>query len=55
MLSPESVRWVGEPGTRGIKPVAVFGMDMVFLLTLAVISSFAAQTISRLRSQVALG
>jgi eukaryotic-like serine/threonine-protein kinase len=49
---PESVQWVGEPRFDGIKPLAVFGMDTVFLLTLAGISSFAAHTISRLRSQV---
>jgi eukaryotic-like serine/threonine-protein kinase len=52
LLRPESVQWVGEPGAHGIKPLAVFGMDVVFLLTLALISSFAAQMISRLRSQV---
>ncbi len=52
LLRPEMVRWVGEPGAHGIKPLAVFGMDLIFLLTLAIISSFAAQTISRLRSQV---
>ena len=52
LLYPESVRWVGEPRADGIKPLAVFGVDTVFLLTLAAISSFAAQTISRLRSQV---
>ena len=52
LLHPESVRWVGEPRADGIKPLAVFGVDTVFLLTLAAISSFAAQTISRLRSQV---
>ncbi len=52
LLRPESVQWVGEPRAHGIKPLAVFGVDMVFLLTLAMISSFAAQMISRLRSQV---
>jgi hypothetical protein len=53
LLHPELVRWVVEPREDGNKPMAVFGMDTVFLLTLAAISSFAAQTISRLRSQVA--
>ncbi len=53
LLRPELVRWVSEPREDGNKPLAVFGMDTVFLLTLAAISSFAAQTISRLRSQVA--
>ena len=52
LLHPESVRWVGEPREDGNKPLAVFGVDTVFLLTLAAISSFAAHTISRLRSQV---
>jgi tRNA A-37 threonylcarbamoyl transferase component Bud32 len=52
LLYPDLVRWVGEPRTDGNKPLAVFGIDLVFLLTLAIISSFAAQTISRLRSQV---
>jgi hypothetical protein len=52
LLYPESVRWVLEPRADGNKPLAVFGVDTVFLLTLAAISSFAANTISRLRSQV---
>ena len=52
LLYPESVRWVGEVREDGNKPLAVFGMDTLFLLTLAAISSFAAHTISRLRSQV---
>ena len=52
LLYPELVRWVGEPRADGNKPLAVFGVDTVFLLTLAAISSFAAHTISRLRSQV---
>jgi eukaryotic-like serine/threonine-protein kinase len=51
-LYPESVRWVGKAREDGNKPLAVFAMDTVFLLTLAAISSFAAHTISRLRSQV---
>jgi eukaryotic-like serine/threonine-protein kinase len=53
LVRPASVRWVGEPRYDGIKPLAVFGVDTTFLITLAAISSFAAQTISRLRSQVA--
>ena len=53
LLDRELVRWVGEPREDGNKPAAVFGMDTIFLLTLAAISSFAAHTISRLRSQVA--
>ena len=52
LLCPELVRWVGEAREDGNKPLAVFGVDTVFLLTLAAISSFAAHTISRLRSQV---
>ena len=35
LLHPESVRWVGEPRADGNKPLAVFGVDTVFLLTLA--------------------
>ncbi len=53
LLHPELLRWVVEPREDGNKPLAVFGADTVFLLTLAAISSFAAHTISRLRSQVA--
>ena len=52
LLRPESVRWVGEAREDGNKPLAVFGMDTMFLLTLAAISSYGAHTISRLRSQV---
>jgi eukaryotic-like serine/threonine-protein kinase len=52
LLYPELVRWVGETREDGNKPLAVFGVDTVFLLTLAAISSFAAHTISQLRSQV---
>ena len=53
LVRPTSVRWIGEPRYDGNKPLAVFAMDTAFLLTLAAISSFAAHTISRLRSQVA--
>jgi hypothetical protein len=53
VVRPASVRWVGEARSDGVKPLAVFGLDTAFLVTLAVISSFAAETISRLRSQVA--
>jgi hypothetical protein len=53
LVLPASVRWVGELRADGVKPLAVFGLDTMFLLTLAAISSFAAQTISRLRSQIA--
>ena len=53
LVRPASVRWVGEPRSDGVKPLAVFGLDTMFLITLAAISAFAAQTISRLRSQVA--
>jgi eukaryotic-like serine/threonine-protein kinase len=49
---PDLVRWVGEPRADGNRPLAVFAVDAVFLLTLAAISTFAAHTISRLRSQV---
>jgi eukaryotic-like serine/threonine-protein kinase len=52
LIHPESVHWVGELRADGVKPIAVFAVDTVFLLTLAGISSFAAHTISRLRSQV---
>ena len=51
LVRPTSVRWIGEPRYDGNKPLAVFAMDTAFLLTLAAISSFAAHTISRLRSQ----
>ncbi len=54
LLYPELVRWVDEPRADGIKPLTVFRVDMIFLLSLAAISSFAAHTISRLRKQVAL-
>ncbi len=53
LVRPAAVQWIGEPRYDGIKPLAVFGVDTTFLITLAAISSFAAQTISRLRSQVA--
>ncbi len=54
LIRPESVQWLGEAQSRagGIIPLAVFGVDAIFLLTLAAISSFATQTISRLRSEV---
>jgi len=52
VLHPEAVRWVGEPRSDGRLPLALFGLDAVFLFTLAGISSFAADTISRLRLQV---
>jgi serine/threonine-protein kinase len=53
LVAPASVKWIGEPRYDGNKPLVVFVVDTAFLLTLAAISSFAAHTISRLRSQVA--
>jgi eukaryotic-like serine/threonine-protein kinase len=52
LLHPEAVRWVGELRSDGRIPLAVFGLDAVFLFTLAGISAFAAHTISRLRLEV---
>jgi tRNA A-37 threonylcarbamoyl transferase component Bud32 len=52
LIYPGWVRWVGQPRADGNKPLAVFEVDTIFLLTLAAISSFVAHTISRLRSQV---
>ena len=52
VLHPEGVRWVSELRSDGRMPLAVFGLDAVFLFTLAGISSFAAHTISRLRLEV---
>ncbi len=49
---PEAVRWVGELRSDGRMPLVVFGLDAVFLITLAAISSFGAHTLSRLRLQV---
>lgn len=49
---PETVRWVGELRSDGRMPLVVFGLDAVFLFTLAAISAFAAHTISRLRLEV---
>jgi serine/threonine-protein kinase len=53
LVQPASVQWIGERRYDGNKPVVVFLVDTIFLLTLAVISTFAARTISRLRTQVA--
>ena len=52
LIHPESVYWINEMRVDGIKPIVVLEVDTVFLLTLAAISSFAAHTISRLRSEV---
>ena len=46
------MRWVTEPRIDGKLPLAVFGLDALFLFTLAGISSFAAHTNSRLRLEV---
>ena len=43
---------MSELRSDGRMPLAVFGLDAVFLFTLAGISSFAAHTISRLRLEV---
>jgi len=52
LIQPESVRWLSEYRVDGINPIAIFGVDTIFLLTLAAISSFATRTISKLRSEV---
>jgi serine/threonine-protein kinase len=52
LIDPDAVRWVVAPRNDGNTPLAIFGVDTAFLLTLAAISSFAARTISRLRDQV---
>ncbi len=52
LIRAESVAWLGESRSDGINPLAVFVVDTIFLLALGAISSFATQTISRLRSEV---
>ncbi len=52
LIQVESIAWLGELRADGINPVAVFIVDTIFLLTLGAISSFATQTIARLRSEV---
>ena len=52
LVRPDSVLWISEMRADGINPLAIFGVDTLFLLTLAVVSSFGALTISRLRSEV---
>ena len=49
---PRELQWVFETRDDGIIPMGLFGVDAVFLLTLAAISAFGAHTISRLREQV---
>ena len=49
---PHDLQWVFESRTDGLVPMRLFGVDAVFLLTLAAISAFSAHTISRLRQQV---
>ena len=52
LFQPGAVRWVIEPRSDGRLPLTLFGLDALFLFTLAGISSFAAHTISRLRLEV---
>ena len=49
---PRDLQWVFESRDDGLVPMRLFGVDAVFLLTLAAISAFGAHTISRLRQQV---
>ena len=49
---PRDLQWVFETRDDGVIPMSLFGVDAVFLLTLAAISAFGAYTISRLRQQV---
>ena len=49
---PRELQWVFEPREDLVVPIRLFGVDAVFLLTLAAISAFGAYTISRLRQQV---
>ncbi len=49
---PRDLQWVFETRADGLIPMRLFGVDAVFLLTLAAISAFGAYTISRLRQQV---
>ena len=44
--------WVFESRDDGLIPMRLFGVDAVFLLTLAAIAAFGAYTISGLRQQV---
>ncbi len=52
LLYPRELQWVFETRDDGLIPMRLFGVDAVFLLTLAAISAFGAYTISRLRQQV---
>jgi tRNA A-37 threonylcarbamoyl transferase component Bud32 len=52
LWSPRDLHWVFETRDDGLIPMRLFGVDAVFLLTLAAISAFGAHTISRLRQQV---
>jgi eukaryotic-like serine/threonine-protein kinase len=49
---PRDLQWVFERREDGLIPMRLFGVDAVFLLTLAAMSAFGAYTISRLREQV---
>jgi eukaryotic-like serine/threonine-protein kinase len=49
---PRNLQWIFESRDDGLIPMRLFGVDAVFLLTLAAISAFGAHTISRLRQQV---
>ena len=51
-IQPGSIAWIGQHWVDGIDPLAVFGVDTIFLLTLAAISTLATRTIARLRSEV---
>ena len=52
LIRPEAVGWLGVSMVSGVNMMAVFAVDTICLLTLAAISTFATQTISRLRSEV---
>ena len=52
LIQPDSIQWLSESLVMGINPIAIFGVDTIFLLTLAAISSYATRTISKLRSEV---
>jgi tRNA A-37 threonylcarbamoyl transferase component Bud32 len=49
---PKDLVWVFERRDDGLVPMRLFGVDAVFLLTLAAISAFGAHTITGLRQQV---
>lgn len=52
LYDPSAAHWVVEPRPDGNRMIWVLAIDVGFLLVLAGISAFAAQTLSRLRSEV---